>query len=215
MTWQDVESFEAKCRGAGLDIGGNPQPFKPAPHTPESNAAALVGQEAKRQPNPLAILKPADQLAYILSAVKPGRSLRFTLVSLKSGDRITYQVKTVQGVGGLLRRYVSVLQGSEYIYLGTVFNRGERAGFWWWTLYGWHESQFHYFHGKVSSISEDSKEAKTFAWLWSRLAWSSTLPGAELWHEGRCGRCGIRLTVPESIARGLGPTCYGKATQRQ
>lgn len=35
--------------------------------------------------------------------------------------------------------------------------------------------------------------------------------GFELRHEGRCGRCGRRLTVPESIDSGLGPTCAAKA----
>ena len=27
------------------------------------------------------------------------------------------------------------------------------------------------------------------------------------YHEGRCGRCGRRLTVPESIESGFGPEC--------
>ncbi len=35
--------------------------------------------------------------------------------------------------------------------------------------------------------------------------------GFELRHEGRCGRCGRRLTVPESIDIGLGPTCAAKS----
>ncbi|MGQ4872128.1 MAG: DUF6011 domain-containing protein, partial [Candidatus Thorarchaeota archaeon] len=26
-----------------------------------------------------------------------------------------------------------------------------------------------------------------------------------IWHEGKCGRCGRRLTVPESIESGYGP----------
>lgn len=28
-----------------------------------------------------------------------------------------------------------------------------------------------------------------------------------VYHEGRCGRCGLRLTVPESIESGFGPEC--------
>lgn len=31
-----------------------------------------------------------------------------------------------------------------------------------------------------------------------------------LFHEGRCCRCGLPLTNPESIDRGLGDDCYGK-----
>jgi hypothetical protein len=30
----------------------------------------------------------------------------------------------------------------------------------------------------------------------------------EVWHEGRCGRCGRALTVPESVERGIGPECW-------
>lgn len=33
--------------------------------------------------------------------------------------------------------------------------------------------------------------------------------GFNLHHEGRCGKCGRRLTVPESIKTGLGPICSG------
>lgn len=36
-------------------------------------------------------------------------------------------------------------------------------------------------------------------------------PSLEVWHEGRCGRCGRALTVPESIASGIGPVCEGLA----
>lgn len=32
----------------------------------------------------------------------------------------------------------------------------------------------------------------------------------EVWHEGRCGRCGRLLTVPESIENGIGPECIKK-----
>lgn len=32
-------------------------------------------------------------------------------------------------------------------------------------------------------------------------------PKLHVYHEGRCGRCGRRLTTPESIKRGLGPEC--------
>lgn len=29
----------------------------------------------------------------------------------------------------------------------------------------------------------------------------------EVWHEGRCGRCGRKLTVPDSVRTGFGPDC--------
>jgi hypothetical protein len=32
----------------------------------------------------------------------------------------------------------------------------------------------------------------------------------EVWHEGRCAKCGLKLTVPQSIMTGFGPTCAKK-----
>lgn len=32
----------------------------------------------------------------------------------------------------------------------------------------------------------------------------------EIWHEGKCCRCGRKLTAPESIANGIGPECITK-----
>lgn len=29
-----------------------------------------------------------------------------------------------------------------------------------------------------------------------------------VFHEGKCGHCGRKLTTPESIERGIGPECY-------
>jgi hypothetical protein len=36
------------------------------------------------------------------------------------------------------------------------------------------------------------------------------LSQCEWWHEGTCGACGRKLTVPESIEQGLGPVCAGR-----
>lgn len=33
--------------------------------------------------------------------------------------------------------------------------------------------------------------------------------GFDVHHEGKCGKCGRKLTVPESIKTGLGPICSG------
>ena len=71
------------------------------------------------------------------------------------------------------------------------------------------------FHrGKRSEYAENSTPIATFRWMWARLSRDQPLSlavaeGATLYHEGRCGRCGRRLTVPESIESGYGPECAG------
>lgn len=37
-----------------------------------------------------------------------------------------------------------------------------------------------------------------------------SIDGCEIWHNGRCSRCGRLLTVPESIAKGIGPECENR-----
>ena len=62
----------------------------------------------------------------------------------------------------------------------------------------------------LSHIRYDDHRQMGFAWLWRRITSNTALPPkAEVWHEGSCGRCGRKLTVPESIENGLGPVCAG------
>lgn len=127
---------------------------------------------------------------------------RLTLVSQKTGARYTYRVraKDVPQTEGAAAPdatktlfFVHLLSGqdnnSDYTFLGTIFNGTE------------------YRHGRKSTVSPESPSAKGFAWAWSYLTRGELPPGCEVWHEGRCGRCGRALTVPESIATGLGPIC--------
>jgi hypothetical protein len=67
-------------------------------------------------------------------------------------------------------------------------------------------------NGKFNAWNGLSEHAgvKTFAGLWNRLnSNQNPLTTVQFWHEGRCGRCGKKLTVPESIASGIGPVCEG------
>ena len=62
---------------------------------------------------------------------------------------------------------------------------------------------------RKSNKSKDDIGFAAFDWVWRRLS-NGILPPPdvlEIWHEGRCGACGRKLTVPESIERGIGPEC--------
>lgn len=164
------------------------------------------------------IQSSADQLAYIVSAVRPGRKIRFTLHNTRTDKHLTYQVETARGpvaAGEGRRRFVSVLTGPDnegsYAYLGTIFDRVEGKS---WKAYKGHRerlTRWHYYLGKKSSIGAEAVSARAWLWLWCSLIVGKVFPeGVQFWHEGRCGRCGRTLTDPESISRGLGPICAGK-----
>ena len=127
--------------------------------------------------------------AYILAG-----NARVTLVSSKTGARFTYRVRLGKDDGA--PHFVSLLNGSDnesdYCFLGTVF------------------TGTNYVHGRKSRIGREAPSAKAFAWAWTYLAKGELPPGCEVCHEGTCGRCGRSLTVPESVAAGIGPECANK-----
>jgi hypothetical protein len=120
---------------------------------------------------------------------------RLTLVSEKTGVRFTYRVTCKRDDKGAINspHFVALLTGadnnSDYSFLGTIFDNTS------------------YRHGRKSRVSPEAPSAKGFAWAWSFLVRGELPPACEVWHEGRCGKCGRALTDPESIKTGLGPVC--------
>ena len=143
--------------------------------------------------DPAKITNPEHALKFLLAG-----NAHVTFVSHKTGARFTYRVSAPNRKGddksGPVTHFVSVLTGpdnsSSYEYLGCIYE-GQRA----------------YMHGRKSRVLQDAPSAKAFAWVWTRLV-SGRLPeNVDVYHEGKCGKCGRRLTTPESCERGLGPEC--------
>lgn len=59
-------------------------------------------------------------------------------------------------------------------------------------------------------VEPTSQLAKVFNWLFRAVNDPTILrtKGVSLLHEGRCCRCGLPLTNPQSIDRGLGDDCF-------
>lgn len=126
-------------------------------------------------------LNNSDALKFIFA----GNSTA-TFVNTKTNNRFTFKVKQKKDSNLF---FVSVLTNPDtYTYIGTVIN-----------------GQFK--HGKKSKINKDAQSVRVFDYVFNNLV-SNSLPNfVEVWHEGRCGKCGKTLTVPNSIANGLGPEC--------
>ena len=121
----------------------------------------------------------------------------FTIVSSATGARFTFKIQAKKGVTGFF--FVSVLNGSnneaDYAYMGIIIAGPAGCSF---------------KRGAKSTIDPDAASMKAFAWFFENLRRAYVSPTVEFWHEGRCGRCGRKLTVPSSIETGLGPECAEK-----
>lgn len=129
-------------------------------------------------------LRPGARRAYCLA----GNAI-VTIRSISTGCRYTYKITSSEGISSVY--FVKLLTGPEntsnYQYIGTVFNDGFRIT-------------------SKSAFLMTAPGVRAFKWFSEN--WEDER--AEVWHEGVCGRCGRRLTVPESIASGIGPTCASR-----
>ena len=133
----------------------------------------------------------ADAIAFMSAG-----NATVTLVSVKTGTRFTYKIR-VSDDGKT--HFVSLLSGpdneSDYAYLGRI----TRGVFWQGRKFP-----------KAGDVGPDAPSSKAFAWAWKCLSQYSMPVSLEVWHEGRCGRCNRKLTVPSWIESGFGPECAGK-----
>ncbi len=69
-----------------------------------------------------------------------------------------------------------------------------------------------FIHGAGKSYAgADAPSIIAFGWFVRTVVFGQAVSEKlEVWHEGSCGRCGRRLTVPESIESGMGPECASR-----
>lgn len=137
----------------------------------------------------------------------------FTLQSCKTGARYTYKIhKADEEPGKAPTWFVSLLTGpdnlGDYQYLGLIsatqsFRISEDGQ-------GSTVQTLQFRLTKKSRLPITSLPVLAFRWVFEKLRAGIEPVGVEIWHAGRCGRCGRVLTVPESIELGLGPECASK-----
>lgn len=132
---------------------------------------------------------PDTALNFILAG-----NARVTLRSELTNMRYTYRVRATENTPGDERPtfFVELLRGRDnerdYVYIGMI-------------------KATRFFVTRASRHLKDAAFCKAFDYVYRHLRAGNLPPHAEVWHESACGRCGRPLTVPSSIATGLGPEC--------
>ena len=148
---------------------------------------------------------PGEIRAYVL-----GGNSTLTIRSRKSGVRFTYKVKSVTkdrdknwstGNQDRTKYFVSVMVGpdnaEDFRYMGMMDRNLD--------------GQYRFHPTRGSKIGANAPSFIAFVWFWNQLEFKFKVSdGIEFWHEGSCCVCGRKLTVPESVADGIGPECRSK-----
>lgn len=137
----------------------------------------------------------ADALKFMLAGMS-----EFILISGKTGKRLVYKLdkkesnKSKDGE----KQYVYWLNTAEkngtMIYAGVLF-------------FDSNDSKFKFGKGARGNLTNDDIRVKSILYVLNALQKGKTDINVTVMHTGKCGKCGKKLTDPESIAIGLGPKC--------
>jgi len=116
----------------------------------------------------------------------------FTVVNEKTQNKLTFHVIKPKEKGPWF--IWATNKKGKYCFLGTIFPRNNNIEYHW----GWKKGQF----------TKDSIVNKSFEYLLKKMLADSLPESLVFYHDGKCGRCGRRLTDPKSITRGFGPYCF-------
>ena len=130
------------------------------------------------------LLKNDTALDFILAG-----NATVTFLNTQSKNRFTFKVSKPKDSEV---HFVSVLTGPDtYTFLGSIFKNNFKSS-------------------KKSTIQESAQSFQVFKFVFDRLKTKNLPDVIEIYHEGKCGRCGRQLTVPDSIVSGFGPECVKK-----
>jgi hypothetical protein len=122
----------------------------------------------------------------------------FTVQNTDTDNRFTYKVCQAKDSNDEPKDlwFVSILVGSDnensYQYAGIITPQGFKLT-------------------AKSKVTNDATSVKAFTWLWGMVIKGIELPEKVVFrHSGKCGKCGRKLTTPESIDSGFGPVCLSK-----
>ncbi len=127
------------------------------------------------------LIEQSNSVNFILA----GRAV-FTFLNTKTDNRFTYKV-IKHKTNDIF--FVSVLTNPDvYQYIGFIKDGVFK-------------------HTSKSKISNKAQSVLVFDFVFFKLSSNSLPEFIEVWHEGKCGKCGRSLTVPNSILSGFGPEC--------
>lgn len=188
-----IDSYMMQRHQAEIRANGESGASSLPDAAPEAQTASAPGPDVTMR----GILAPGRRLAYALA----GRAT-ITVRSAKTGTRFTYKITRCADDKKALW-FVALLSGpdnvADYQYLGIVKPVASDyvPGF------------TRHFEFRLTAKSRAGADAPSVvAMMWLAKNWESDR--VEVWHEGSCGRCDRKLTVPESIESGIGPTCAGR-----
>lgn len=133
-------------------------------------------------------------LPYMLA----GKS-EFVLHSTKTNQDFCYRLNKKEKIDkeNEYIYFLNIKQGRDWKYAGVIWFKNE-------------ENKFYFSKGAKGEIDSNNLDVKSLVFVLNKLQQGLEPQYCLVYHTGKCGRCGKKLTTPESILTGLGPECCKK-----
>jgi hypothetical protein len=121
----------------------------------------------------------------------------FTMVSGNTGKKLYYR----------LDKKISSSNSDEFVYW---LNVGEQNGTFTYAgvlFFDNNDKRFKFGRGARGKLNPSDIRVRSILFVLNNLNNNKTNMPLKIYHVGKCGRCGKRLTDPSSILTGLGATC--------
>lgn len=138
------------------------------------------------------LIRNEEALKFILA----GKS-EFVAVSGNTGKRLGFKLEKINSDntnGNETMYYLSTQIDNKLVYCGVI-------------VYNSKLNKFIFAKGKKGNLDYSHLNVKSILYILNRLHCGDVGINLSVYHVGKCGRCGKKLTTPESILTGLGPTC--------
>lgn len=120
----------------------------------------------------------------------------FILHSTKTKDNFKYRIDRKESSNDKYEfvYFINILHGSEKTYAGHMWFDDKT-------------NEFYFSKGAKGQIDPKDLYIRSLLFVLNKLVKGDIVGNLEVYHLGKCGHCGKKLTTPESIITGLGPTC--------
>ena len=133
-----------------------------------------------------------------LNYMLAGKS-EFILHSTKTNQDFLYKLTKKESLGSKEddKKYIYFLNvklSNNYLYAGVIW-------------FDTNENIFKFSKGKNGNLDANDINIRSLLFIMNKLYTNDVPETCLIFHTGTCGRCGKKLTTPESILTGLGPSC--------
>lgn len=185
-----------------LEVSCNSDDFvhKKAFQQYERNAANFCDGYQERQKNN----NDSSTLSYRAGFIAQDKAFKFMLAG--KSEFILHSTKTNGDFKFKLDKKDSKYNAGEFVYF--VFLKMGRTDQYAGVMrFNPNSSEFEFKEKDGGPVKANSIEIRSLMFVINKLYREEAVQYLEVYHVGKCGKCGKKLTTPESILTGLGPSC--------